>query len=55
MKLAGKRDVYCLSVPGVGAFVLANGLVVSNCGDETRYRVRFVGMQGQHGGTRGGY
>ena len=32
-------DVYCLSVPGYGAFALANGVMVKNCGDETRYRV----------------
>ena len=38
--VAGKHDVYCLRVPSVGAFVLANGLVVANCGDETRYRLR---------------
>ncbi|MDA8115006.1 MAG: hypothetical protein M0Z43_09820 [Acidithiobacillus sp.] len=32
-------DVYCLSVPGYNAFALANGIMVKNCGDETRYRV----------------
>lgn len=34
---AGSADVYCLTVPGVGAFNLANGAVVSNCGDDSRY------------------
>lgn len=34
---AGNGDVYCLTVPDVGAFLLANGAVVSNCADELRY------------------
>lgn len=34
---AGKADVYCLTVPGPGSFLLANGATVSNCADETRY------------------
>ena len=36
----GRSDVMCLTVPDVGCFVLANGAVVSNCGDMIRYRVR---------------
>lgn len=34
---AGSGDVYCLTVPYVGAFLLANGAVVSNCADDIRY------------------
>lgn len=34
---AGKGDAYCLTVPDAGAFLLANGLAVSNCADELRY------------------
>lgn len=34
---AGRADVYCLTVPDTGNFVLANGAVVHNCGDEARY------------------
>lgn len=36
---AGRSDVYCLTVPGVGHFSLANGVLVSNCADMTRYRL----------------
>lgn len=32
-------DVYCLNVPNYHAFTLSNGLLVHNCGDETRYRI----------------
>ena len=53
VRSAGKRDVYCLKVPGVGAFVLGNGLVVANCGDEVRYRVRGVGTEVRSGTTTG--
>lgn len=34
---AGREDVYCLTVPDTGNFVLANGAVVANCADEARY------------------
>jgi hypothetical protein len=34
---AGKTDVYCLTVPDTGNFVLANGAIVSNCADRDRY------------------
>lgn len=34
---AGTSDVYCLTVPTTGNFTLANGLIVSNCADESRY------------------
>ena len=34
---AGRADVYCLTVPTLGAFMLGNGLTVSNCGDSARY------------------
>jgi hypothetical protein len=37
VKDAGRADVYCLTVPDTGNFVLANGAIVSNCGDEGRY------------------
>lgn len=36
----GSEDVYCLTVPSVGYFTLANGVTVSNCCDETRYSLR---------------
>lgn len=32
-----RADVYCLTVPETGAFALGNGVIVHNCGDETRY------------------
>ena len=35
--LSQREDVYCLTVPRAGCFLLANGAVVSNCGDELRY------------------
>jgi hypothetical protein len=31
------QDVYCLTVPDVGCFLLGNGLIVSNCADTLRY------------------
>jgi hypothetical protein len=34
---AGRGDVYCLTVPTVGCFSLANGATVSNCADDWRY------------------
>lgn len=34
---AGYSDVYCLTVPDTGGFLLANGIAVSNCADEIRY------------------
>lgn len=34
---AGHADVYCLTVPDTGGFLLANGIAVSNCADEIRY------------------
>lgn len=37
VKDAGRADVYCLTVPSTGNFALANGALVSNCADETRY------------------
>jgi len=33
---AGRADVYCLTVPGIGAFAVGGGLIVHNC---TRYLV----------------
>jgi len=36
---AGFSDVYCLDAHLTHCFVLANGTIVHNCGDETRYRV----------------
>jgi len=35
----GRGDVYCLTVPSVGAFTLPNGLTVANCLDEVRYSI----------------
>jgi hypothetical protein len=32
---SGKADVYCLSVPENHCFTLSNGVVASNCGDES--------------------
>ncbi len=37
LREAGQGDVYCLTVPSTGHFMLGNGLIVSNCGDELRY------------------
>jgi hypothetical protein len=37
---AGPLDVYCLSVPSTGNFAVNGGLIVKNCGDETRYHLR---------------
>jgi hypothetical protein len=34
---AGIDDVYCLTVPETGNFVLANGAIVANCADQMRY------------------
>ena len=34
---AGRADVYCLTVPDTGNFVLAGGHIVSNCADTGRY------------------
>jgi hypothetical protein len=34
---AGRADVWCLTVPSTGCFLLANGIAVSNCADEVRY------------------
>lgn len=34
---AGRADVYCLTVPATGSFVIEGGLVVHNCADEWRY------------------
>jgi len=36
-RLSEPTDVYCLTVPDAGCFALASGVIVSNCGDETRY------------------
>jgi hypothetical protein len=36
---AGRADVYCLTVPDAGSFVLANGIAVANCADDWRYGV----------------
>lgn len=33
----GPQDVYCLTVPETGNFALANGMIVANCADQTRY------------------
>jgi hypothetical protein len=33
----GREDVYCLTVPDTGNFMLANGVIVANCADESRY------------------
>jgi len=38
--LPQKSDVMCITVPGHGAFCLANGVIVANCADEVRYRIR---------------
>ena len=37
LKDAGRADVYCLTVPATGSFLLANGSVVANCADSWRY------------------
>jgi len=37
---AGKKNVYCLTVPDAGCFALANGAIVSNCADAIRYYCR---------------
>lgn len=34
IQLAGRDDVYCLTVPQFGNFTLENGAIVSNCADE---------------------
>lgn len=36
---AGFADVYCLDANITHCFVLANGVIVHNCADETRYRI----------------
>ena len=35
----GRTDTWCITVPGHGHFALANGVIVKNCWDETRYAV----------------
>lgn len=37
IEVAGKSDVYCLTVPDGEAFTLASGIVVHNCADSLRY------------------
>lgn len=34
---AGRADVYCMTVPATGAFVLGNTAIVHNCQDAARY------------------
>jgi LAGLIDADG-like domain len=34
---SGKTDVYCLTVPDAGCFLLADGKIVANCIDDLRY------------------
>lgn len=36
-RAAGRSDVYCMTVPSTAAFAVANGIVVHNCMDATRY------------------
>jgi hypothetical protein len=36
---AGMADVYCMEVDETRCFVLGNGVVSHNCGDEARYRI----------------
>ena len=36
---AGRHDVYCLTVPGVHAFAIANGVIVANSQNCTEYSV----------------
>lgn len=40
IKMAGRAEVYCLSVPKYGAFALANGAVVANCNDALGYFIQ---------------
>lgn len=39
VSLAGRADVYCITVPSTGNFALANGAIVSNCADSVRYGI----------------
>jgi hypothetical protein len=36
-RLREKEDVYCITVPNTGLFVIEGGLIVANCVDEIRY------------------
>jgi hypothetical protein len=39
--LLDRRDVYCLTVPTNHTFSVEGGILVRNCGDMTRYRLRY--------------
>jgi hypothetical protein len=39
--LQERRDVYCLTVPTNHTFSIEDGILVANCGDCTRYALRF--------------
>jgi hypothetical protein len=39
--LQERRDVYCLTVPTNHTFSIEGGILVANCGDMTRYALRF--------------
>lgn len=49
---SGREDVYCMTVDGPNAFALANGVIVHNCYDETRYR---LGLKRHVVATAGGW
>lgn len=38
VRSAGNHDVYCMTVPATGCFIVGDGLLVSNCQDALRYR-----------------
>lgn len=41
-------DVYCLTVPELGRFALANGVIVHNCYDTIRYTMNAIGGRFEH-------
>lgn len=43
-ELPGLHDVYCLTVPANGVFSIEGGLLVSNCAEATRFRLRYLDM-----------
>jgi hypothetical protein len=43
-------DVFCLSVPKTQCFAVADGIIVSNCYDETRYEL--MGVRHYQGQTK---
>lgn len=51
----GFADVYCLTVPNTNSFCIEGGLVVHNCGDETRYYVVRGKRDLKRGRTVGAY